>query len=586
MSTLRQRILPLLVFGALLLPGRVFAQQDALVFQKQWDQMAREHARVAAPVAPSAVSALRNGPCDLAPNGDFEAQGQAPTRINNVGGGSPGAGVPNDPIPSQLQNWISPTAGTPDFYANNGTTADIRPATAIYGPFVPFAGQGSVGLGARMEYVDAGGNWRDRVAEYVEAPVSLTPGRYYGQFQVELTRNAAASNCGFNSGFGFQLSNGRLPGANDGMRDFLPLTFVGVLSTQPVDQSYVDSWHRVSGQFTVSGENTLTLGFFNPDSPDYFPLPGRNPDVPNTYVFVDNVELFRIPTAGPKVVCSMQAVEIGEGCPIPGATYEWRVRGTSTVISTSLPATVAPTTTTSYELTVILPDGSTYTTSTSVSACPAPPCPAGSGLGGQLEFASELGPIAYPPGSPSQNDYDDYCYSQRFSFTVPAAQTTGATGYAWVVSGFDVTNGNEVTGYTESGPTMSFVPISTYPNRLRNVNVTCIISYGSGCASGESYSSFTVVSADEYGNQCVMYRAPGQPKPTTKLAFPNPAVDFLTLPADVQQVELINQAGRVVLTQQQAQGGRLNVASLPEGLYMLRTLQEGKVATQRIQIRH
>ncbi|UOQ71107.1 hypothetical protein [Hymenobacter cellulosilyticus] len=354
-----------------------YAQEDEPYFRKYWEARQKSSAPYKANPASPTLSApttdLRNGACDIAPNGDFEAQAFVPNRINNLNGGYPNAAETlNAPQGrSDLQQWRSATGGTPDYYATNATNDMAKPASAVYGPFTAI-GTGSVGLFARQTYDSF-----DRVSEYVTASVSLSAGRYYAQFRANLTRNTSVANQGIASGFGIQFSNGNLPGASASMRDFLPPSGQGVLSTQPIGQNHIDNWNQapISGQFDLpSGANTVTLGLFNSAPSALLPLPGRNASIPNMYVFVDDLQIFKVPTAGPDRACTGAPVQIGEGCAIPGATYAWTQSGSSTVLATTLQWNVRPTSTTTYNLTVRLPDGSTYSTAVTVNACP--PCPA------------------------------------------------------------------------------------------------------------------------------------------------------------------------------------------------------------------
>lgn len=214
-------------------------------------------------------------------------------------------------------------------------------------------------------------------------------------------------------------------------------------------------------------------------------------------------------------------------------------------------------------------------------------CIPGSGISSQLELTTDFGPMPDPP-YPYINNYDDYCYSQRFTFTVPASAAEHATGFHWTVSGYSVNSG-EVTSYAENGPTMSFIPTTTSPGAYRNVNVTCTVSYGPNCPAGESYRSLTISSQDEAGNPCVMYRAAQlpTPSPTTvapATAYPNPANESLTLPQEATTATLLNSQGHLVGRSDPA--GKMDVRRLPDGLYQLRMKVNGKIINQRIQIKH
>ncbi|MFD2787879.1 hypothetical protein [Hymenobacter rubripertinctus] len=274
-----------------------------------------------------------------------------------------------------MQQWSSPTGGTPDYYATNATDPMVVPATAVYGPFTPI-GTGSIGLFARRAY-----STFDPVSEYVSAPISLGSGHYYAQLRVNITSNTNAANQGIASGFGIQFSTGQLPDANVQMRSYLRPNNSGVLSSNLIGQAYVNNWSQapISGQFDLpSGATVATIGLFNDSPTALTPLPNRNSAILNTYFFVDDVQIFRVPTAGPNIPCVGSAgVSIGEGCLIPGATYRWLSSINSGPFSGSYPSTlnitVSPSATTTYQLTVTLPDGSTYVTSTVVGT--APPMP-------------------------------------------------------------------------------------------------------------------------------------------------------------------------------------------------------------------
>jgi|GEM_PF-1928676 len=449
----------LLCGGSLLGHHAAHAQEDGPYFQQYWKNHLRlkqseskRAPQLAAPV--TARKARRNGPCDLLVNGDFELQTQAPNRINNIGGGFPNTPPPNDPITtSHVQTWTSPTAGTPDYYANNATDPMAAPATAVYGGFTPL-GNASVGLFTQMAYFDflAGRN-RDRATEYVETDLTapLESARYYAQFQVNLTRNAGANvaNQGLNNGFGLQVSNGRLPGGGNTTRNFLTPSGRGVLSTAPINDNNVDTWTRVSGQFDAqAGDNTLTLGNFNPAPANMTPLAGRNPNAPNTYIFVDNVELFKIPTAGPNRPCAPAntLLELGEGCAIPGATYAWH-DGSGVVFATTLIASIAvPVATTTYYLTVTLPDGSTHTTSTQVSIC----SPLNGYVYAPWHSINDCGPVVLSVntlGTGSGNFSYAWTASPAYSGTLGNTSTISVS--PTVGTSFTVTITDNVTGQTK-----------------------------------------------------------------------------------------------------------------------------------------
>jgi hypothetical protein len=71
---------------------------------------------------------------------------------------------------------------------------------------------------------------------------------------------------------------------------------------------------------------------------------------------------------------------------------------------------------------------------------------------------------------------------------------------------------------------------------------------------------------------------------TTATAYPNPAAEALTLPADVTGATLLDSQGKDI---RKANGAtRLEVRDLPNGLYNLQMWQQGKLVNQRIQVQH
>lgn len=542
------------LFSCLLLGSSAYAQQDEPYFQQYLKQAHKtSYAAKATPyVAPDPN---RNGPCDLIANGDFEAQVQAPNRLNNMGGGLPNgaASESNNIVPTQVQGWWSPTGGSPDYYATNATANPFRPdlppmahpAFTPYGPFTPFGAAG-VGLYARQEYT--ADKYYDPMAEYISTNITAAPGRYYAQFQLSLTGNRGAANRGIAAyGFGIQVSSGPIPGTSNSSRDFIPNANPDLWNAGPIDQSFVNSFKRVSGQFNIEpGDDTFTMGFFNRNALNAPTLTGGNTQIPSTYVFVDNVELFKIPTAGSNKGCESrsQGVTIGEGCHIPGAIYTWSasVNGGPFVInstSTSTPIlSVSPTIDTFYQLTVTLPDGGTHVTYAAVEACPCDLAPA--------------------PNVQAPNDMDGCTifggtfqildYNTSYTYSVTASGSIRLFG-----PGFNAANGSIVVKTT---------------SQQGDGFLTIKITNDCGTATyGQSY----------YVSGC------GYKQSLT--AYPNPAQDKVTIPAEVEQIEVVNQHGKAVIHKQR-NPSQLDVSKLPDGLYILRTTHSGKTETQRLQIQH
>jgi hypothetical protein len=130
------------------------------------------------------------------------------------------------------------------------------------------------------------------------------------------------------------------------------------------------------------------------------------------------------------------------------------------------------------------------------------------------------------------------------------------------------------------GPGFSVVPGATCSAEI--TSYVCselparISSSDSPASSSESItpeSSTNSLRADNFSEQ---------QRNTT--AYPNPAAETLTSPDDAENATLVNDQGKTVKTADKS--GKLNVKDLPDGLYNLRMLQNGKVVNQRIQVKH
>lgn len=578
--------------------------------------------------------------CNLVPNPDFELQNvsQLTGQPDNVQ--SPAARY-NELTGWRFSGFVGVTSnGKPTYHATNAPTGTLSnpftnnpnslytsPSYAIGIPFTPYQYSTSPGVKNGSISITAVKNssspitGEDRVSP--TSRIQLNNGHYYASFQA------------YKGGGGGSYYIGMQ---------------VGSKIVRPPQELGAAAWTRVSGILDFTDISTptqvdLTIGHF----------PHSSDNTSNRARFhIDEVELYKIPTAGPAASCSGSSVVIGEGCPIPGASYEWRIASNPNPISRNLFASVNLTGT--YTLKVTLPDNTTFSSSVAVTGCnPLPTisgpdflCPGssatytanngsvvwganpasffsftsgygpsfttgltagasgqgtitatfinltgtpvvtktvgiamGSGQGSALELTTDFGPMPNPQNPSVPNNYDDYCYSQTFAFAVPAANTIGATGFQWTVSGYNVFSPNEVSNYQENGPTMSFVPHTTSPGTYRNVNVSCVISYGN-CAPGGSYRSLTISSQDENGNLCMMSRA--APPQEAVVAYPNPTAESLTVPKPATNGALFNSQGKAVRYADKA--GNIDVRGLPEGLYNLRMKQGGKTINQHIEVKH
>jgi hypothetical protein len=413
------------------------AQQELPYFREvlQRQQLARQLApgqktKLATIKATTTLTAA--GACDVGTNGDFESQITPPTYLNNIGGGALASGTGATNAPDQLVSWYSPTGGSPDYWAENagppsanGPTsvhpgADMRPSQALYGPFTPHSPSGAVGL-----YYNASAN---TAAEYIRTSISplVSGARYYVEYWVSLSRNANVSTSSINQNFGLVFG---MTGITNGRQYLAAPTSANVISIlagigqNAINNGNASDWKRVSRQFNGNGASTMTFGLFSTNtngSPGDFQQYTTGNSNPMAYVFLDDVALYKIPTAGTGSTVCNQDVTLGEGCEqIPNATYAWTTSTNSIPFSTTLHPTVHPNATTSYNLTVTLPDNSTYTTSVTLSVDQpmAGPdhyiCPGGSatlGVGCDIQgatyswriegsstvFATILHPTVYP----------------------------------------------------------------------------------------------------------------------------------------------------------------------------------------------
>jgi hypothetical protein len=520
--------------------------------------------------------------CDVMVNGGFEAQLATPSHVNNMGGDYAGSAFGGTNRPDQLSNWYSPTAGSPDYFATNAATnSEVQPANenSPYGSFTPYLAtsnndglEGAIGLYARQAYYDSNVNvQRDRTSEYAQINLNqaLPSGRYYVDFQVSLSHNTStslATNYGVNSGFGLVFTNTpNLSIINGGPstptlngRDFLAVPAIAqtVFNQSPIAQNAINNgvtgaanWQRVSGQILSTNDlRYITVGLFNADPSNQVALPNRRADLRNSYFFVDAIRIFKIPTAGAAATTYCGgAATIGEGCPIPGATYTWsapNITGLPTN-STSIQTTVTPTANTSYTLTVNLPDGSQYTSTVAVTVNTAAATP--------------------PPAPVVIQTGQDQCLRQAY---------------------YTITNYNPALTYqvntAYSSPSgVTAVPAAPLTSTFRIKGSFNAVAGSFTITATDTRCSVSTTSSEYYVEfQCNDGTFPSA-KATT--AYPNPATESLTLPKGTKSATLLNDQGRPV---QQLKTGQVDVRNLPDGLYNLQMMQDGKLINQRIQVKH
>lgn len=157
------------------------------------------------------------------------------------------------------------------------------------------------------------------------------------------------------------------------------------------------------------------------------------------------------------------------------------------------------------------------------------------------------------------------------------------------ITGFDPSLTYKVrgNGYTALPSTLGYGTVT--PNQR-----TFRMKGGGGISSG----SFTITASRTCGTIVVqgpsteyeVETAGGCDSPSTTfaknqvVAYPNPAVEVLAIPAGSSEAVLLDEQGNVVRSI--GKNGKLDVQGLPNGLYNLRMQQGGKTTNQRIQVQH
>lgn len=207
---------------------------------------------------------------------------------------------------------------------------------------------------------------------YVTTDVTLQPGMYYACFyalRVPDTSNPTP--------MGMDISPGPAP-----VLDPVDLTYSfsgapGLRSAGVITD--FSNWTRINNIIPVSATAPYHITIGNPSPIVFHATPGNDAG----YYFIDNVGLYRLPTAGPDayLTCNSAGVTLGEGCgTIPDASYQWLKGPAGSQIAiggaTSPTLLVNPNVVTTYTLRVTLPiEGrgpQSYATSTTVHPAPAP----------------------------------------------------------------------------------------------------------------------------------------------------------------------------------------------------------------------
>jgi hypothetical protein len=168
--------------------------------------------------------------------------------------------------------------------------------------------------------------------------------------------------------------------------------------------------------------------------------------------------------------------------------------------------------------------------------------------------------------------FTDDDYFQNTS-TLPALEQTQGSIYA----------GNSATGAPPYGPVVVAAGQTVQFAASKEIQ----LKDGFSAVEGSSFSAQFV------GVGCAYSRVASSPLavapsqlPVKLTASPNPATDYLHLPEGVKQVALYNSKGEQLIVQAVHSNSQLDVRELPNGLYLLRMVQDGIAATQKIVIKH
>ena len=598
---------------------------------------------------------------NLVVNGDFEAQ-----KTTNLSGSFSNVACRFvDAVQRKgddLASWEGSNSGTPDYFATNEPAGSIvTPSNAFPGVFDSYnynssSHNGALGLYACTLTGNPGSNTYTEYAYQQLAKPLLGDHDYYASMRVlNASKTKYATTMGLDITVNDPTDFANNPNyfrANGLAIGTYKHSGCGIQSATVVSSS--TQWTQVAGIFRgVAGAKYLNVGNFQFNN---YQLVRPNAAFAEAnfsgYYYVDQIEIYQLPTAGLNSTINCGGVaRIGEGDGIPGASYEWRISGQSTIFSNTILIQVTPSYTTTYTLTVNLPDGSKSTSSVTVTVNPptAGPnksiCPGSSvviGQGCNIPGASyawsgggifanniqtSVSPantatytltVTLPNGNVSTSSTvvevlsgaaltsPDINLARQGATTPPSNlydvrvnNVDGATSYTLVAEipngngGWTYTNTyqadtytgpdnpdfNEVRGFTTFhtdyiGPATSGTTSNTPINNPATYRLT--VTARSAC---NSVTTQRVVTLPAYGGG---YEESNLTSPTT--AYPNPAAESLRIPEGAAGATLVNDKGRAVGRRNSS--GELDVRSLPEGLYNLQMMKNGKLINQRIQVKH
>ncbi|RAK68209.1 T9SS type A sorting domain-containing protein [Hymenobacter edaphi] len=563
-----KRILLPALCAALLVPGpgkaqhRPYADPYQGAASQEWGASKNPQAKLPAPAGPAASAGKVIGTCNFVVNGEFETQ-----KVTYLQGSGSNIYNPSDPNSrDELAYWFSPNPWSPDHLATNSPVGyDANPASAYGGAFIPYnynsaARNGCLGLINRPDVRYGFFPYCEYATEVIASPLRGDK-YYYASMQVYSgSKSQWATRLGIDIAVDNPTNYYNYP--TSGAR-FVVMTPAGcgIRSAGVVQAS---QWERVSGKFQgIAGAKYLTIGNFDPQ--DQWQLVRPSAFLDMSYHFIDHVEVYEIPEAAPagaSTGCTDDPVALGQGCHIPGAQYAWTASPDITFSSTELHPVVDPGVTTTYTLTVTLPDGSTHTSATTVTVCNVS-CP-------QM-YAIDV-------------DDSEYCDQERI-YLVPHFDPgpfdpnyVGTSGLSYTASG-DIGGGSWVQYSPATGrPSVVIVPLYGRVQTYFTVEIT--YHYATGCTASYTYTN-------GWNSQyCQGLRPPS--------VSPNPAASHLTIEAPPAaaaaapvQVRLYNSYGRLV-RQGTSQAGQLSldVQELPNGIYYVKGGAGKQAWSKAVEVRH
>jgi hypothetical protein len=503
--------------------------------------------------------------CNLILNGTFDGQNQTPACSNfNIKGP---ASYTND----VLRYWWSANSSVPYYYATN-LPCGAQPGT----PPVRVPNASGIDGMVRLMYVQDASTTDPSARDYqyltqqINKP--LAAGAYYasfwtyryGQNPVRLGMNLTTSSPED------YTTPWRTYSFNKGIQSAGTLNGPG--------------WEQVKGKFTVSGADAnqphyATIGLFTPAqlaNPDYHG---------HQYYYIDDVELYQIPEAGPsQCINSGASVRLGtvDACLDRPFSVQWT--GPNGFTSNSPQITVSPTQTSTYILTAMLPDGTTHQTQTTV-AVDAP-------YAEDVTFHAVLGPF-----NPQSGNYMCKGSQLRLDVTVPNYGAQFNNALITLSLPYIPTSDYTLTAGTQVGGTRTFYFTPNVPAVGQGERgFTFVASVMENCI--EHLGNFTIVAVNApdirnapcNNDDYYSYPRGAAAAPAVATAvFPSPADASLqvTAPKGTTTGYIYNDKGRLVRTVPLHAGSQeLDTRTWSEGIYYLRTDTKGQNKGTRIQVRH